>query len=149
MQISYQVFHDECLFVQKFTGVFLLERYLQYNQFIGEILRTTNKVLIDFRMLQIGESETKLPVGFEEQMEQVIKQRKKVESSELKGRKATIVIWVDKPLPTVIAHLFIKNFEGQNYYYCSSAQKVKKLLKLPKEVDVDAISFNLSESFNS
>jgi hypothetical protein len=150
MEIKYHLFENENLFVQKFTGIFSIEDYIRYNRYITKyvVSKPIKKILIDFRELDFSDLPDAIPDDFNFNLEKVIEIRKKINDNELKGREVTIVIWVDKPIPTLIAHLFTDNFTDKNYNYCSSADNIITILKIPQNLtDLEYITHNLENTF--
>lgn len=133
MEIKYQLFETNKLIVQKFIGVFSLKDYMRYNGHIGRSLSSNsiNKVLIDFRDLLLSEDKDGLPDEIDEKLDEIVKIRKKINETEHKNKKVNLVILVDKPLPTAIAHMFVNNFSHANYNYCSTASKAISILEIP------------------
>lgn len=150
MEIKFQIFEDEHLLIQKFIGVFSLDYYLRYTQHIGKTLAagTITKVLIDFRDLKFSESAKVMPPDFEEKLNTMTSIRKKIHDNELKGQKATLVIWVDKPLPTVIAQLFINNFSHMNYNVCSTETKAADILTISTTFSLSTHTSDLANTFD-
>ena len=150
MEIKYQLFEKENLVVQKFTGIFSIEKYIRYNRYIMENLaiKPIKKVLIDFRDILFSELTDELPDDYADKLELITEIRKNINKNELKNKDVTLVIWVDKPLPTVVAHLFIDNFQNQNYSYCSTEENIRDILKIPEHLnDLKNIVNNLDNTF--
>jgi hypothetical protein len=150
MEIKYQLFENENLFVQKYTGNFSIEKYIEYTRFITEYIKSKSirKVLVDFRDLNFLELAGNIPDDYGVILDRVIEIRKDVNKNELADKDISLVIIVDKPIPTVIAHLFVNNFS--NYKYCSTASNVLKILKLPKHLNnLDDILNNLECKFKN
>lgn len=146
MEIKYQLFENENLFVQKYTGTFSIEKYQKYTRYITEFIATKpiRKVLIDFGGLVFNNN----PDEFNQNLNRVIEIRKNINDTELKNKDITLVFWVDKPMPTVIAHLFSSNFP--NYNYCSTEETIIKTLMLPEHLhDLDCIIKNLENTFDT
>jgi hypothetical protein len=149
MEMRYQFFENEYLLIQKFTGLFSFEFY---KKIIGQMHlahgnKNVKKVLIDFRELKFGESGNYLPDDFDEKLEKIIRFRKEINKNELRNKEVNLVIWVDKPLPTVIAHLFLDSFSKMRYNYCSTEDKVIEILDLRPEFNLLNNINNLENSF--
>jgi len=145
MEIKYQLFENENLFVQKYSGIFSIEKYQKYTRYITEFIaaKPIKKVLIDFRGLVFNNN----PDEFNQNLNRVIEIRKNINDTELKNKDIALVFWVDKPMPTVIAHLFSANFP--NYNYCSIEETAIKNLMLPEHLhDLDSIIKNLENTFD-
>jgi len=132
MEIRYQIFKEDELFIQKFTGLFLPDDYVKYSKHISEYLASgsVKKVLIDFRDLLFGETNDVMPPALKENVDKMVAFRKKINNREHTGKKVKIVIWVDKPPPTVIVHLFVNKFSDSDYNYCSTEAKAIEMLDL-------------------
>jgi hypothetical protein len=152
MEIKYQLFEQEYLLIQKFTGLFSPEYYLRYTGHLAKDLssKTIKKVLIDFRDLIFSETNDKMPDDFNEKLDRIIEIRRAINQKEHINKDTLLVIWVDKPLPTVIAHLFIDNFTEMNYKYCSTSSKAIEILKLKSNFDdLERIVNNLDHTFKN
>jgi hypothetical protein len=146
MEIKYQLFENESLFVQKYLGIFSVEKYQTYTRYITERIATKSikKVLVDFREL-IFDSK---PEDFSQNINRVVEFRKNINETELKNKDVTLVFIVNQPMPTVIAHLFSANFS--NYSYCSTEEIAIKTLMLPEHLhDLDCIFKNLENTFEN
>jgi hypothetical protein len=146
MEINYQLFESENLFVQKFTGIFSFEKYQTYTRYITERIATKSikKVLVDFRELFFDEK----PDDFNQNLQRVVEFRKNINETELKNKDISLVFLVNKPMPTVIAHLFSANFS--NYNYCSTEEIAIKTLMLPEHLNnLDSIINNLENTFDN
>lgn len=145
MEIKYQLFENENLFVQKYLGVFSVEKYQTYTRYITEHIATKSikKVLVDFRELIFYNK----PDEFSQNLQRVVEFRKKINETELGNKDITLVFWVDKPMPTIIANLFSANFS--NYSYCSTAEIAIKTLMLPEHLhNLDSIIKNLENTYD-
>jgi hypothetical protein len=152
MEIKYQFFEEEHLLIQKFTGLFSLEGYIKYNSQISKDnpSKTINKVLIDFRDLVFNQNNDVIPDDFNEKLERISEIRKNINQKQHQNKEITLVIWVDKPLPTVIAHLFVNNFSKMNYNYCSTSSKAIEILKIPWQFNyLENIVNRLKNSFKN
>ncbi len=131
MRIKYQFYKNEGLLIQKFIGSLSIEYYIQYTRFVMEKYNAEkiDKVLNDFREMEIDE----MADDFFDNVDKMTDIRKNIHNNEIKRNDINVVFWVDKPLPTVIAHLFIKNFRNINYYYCSTADNAFEILKINKD----------------
>lgn len=146
MGIRYQLFESENLFVQKYTGIFSIEKFQKYTRYITEFIadKPIKKVLIDFRGLVFNNN----PDEFNRNLNRVIEIRKNINVTEFQNIDITLVFWVDKPMPTVIAHLFSANFP--NYNYCSTEETIIKTLMLPEHLhDLDSIIKKLENTFEN
>jgi hypothetical protein len=151
MEISYQLFEKEKLFVQKYIGLFSLEEYIRYTRFIISRYPSVvvEKVINDFRDLDIKDPNTSFHGDFNNMLDKITSVRRDLNNNELKNKEVTLVFWVDKPLPTVIAHLFVKLFSDKNYHYCSTIKNIMTILQLPQQFkNLNAIVANLENSFN-
>jgi hypothetical protein len=146
MKIMYQLLNEKSILVQKYSGLFSQEVFIRYNRFqMGNPdLNNVRKVLVDFRDIKFGLA----PEKFSENVNHAIEIRKEDNRINHLNHEVMIVFWVDKPLPTVIAHIFKANFSNMNYNYCSSFDKLLKLLELPKD-DIQLLSIidNLENEF--
>ncbi len=145
MKVKYQVFENENLFIQKFLGVFSIEKYQKYIRYITEFVasKSIRKVLVDFREIIFNDN----PDVFSKNLDRVIEFRKNINEAELKNRDITLVFLVSKPMPTVIAHLFSINFP--NYNYCSTEKTAIETLTLPEHLhNLDSIIKNLESTFD-
>ena len=144
MEIKYQVFENEKLLIQKFIGFFSIELYMQYAPTIlrNPAMRSIDKVLIDFREIDFSN----VPSDFDEGLSRMTEMRKNIQEKEIKRNDVTIVFWVDKPIPTVIAQVFQENFP--NYKYCSTAKSVLENFKITDPLfDLEKIVENLENTF--
>ncbi len=130
MEIKYQIFEDDNLLIQKFIGVFLIERYMKYLGYLMKALHTNmiNEVLIDFRDVTFDAT----PEDFEDTVDKIMQHRKYLNENIIKRENVTIIFWVDNPLSTAIANLFQNNFSTMDYRYCSTLDSVNNILKLPE-----------------
>jgi hypothetical protein len=152
MEIKYQFFEKENLLIQKFNGVFSLKDYLSFSSHISKDIssETIKKVLIDFRDLSFIDNIDQIPDDFDERIDQIARIRKEINQNEHKNRAVTVIIWVDKPLPTVIAHLFVNNFSKMNYNYCSTVSKVIEMLKIDWHINnLETIVKNLENTLTN
>lgn len=143
VKIKYQFFEDENLFIQKYSGSFSIEKYQAYTSFIVGYITTKpiKKVLIDFREFTFSD----ITEDFSQNLNKVVEIRKRINENELKNKEITLVFWVNKPMPTVIAHLFSRNFD--NYNYCSTKETVFNTLNMKENIDIENIIQNLGNSF--
>jgi hypothetical protein len=151
MTIRYQFYENEKLIIQKYSGIFSIEQYIRFSGFIGKELssKVITKVLNDFRDLKIAELDDEMPDDFNEEIERISEIRKNFNSKLRINNEIMVVFWVDKPLPTVVAHLFINNFSNMNYFYCSTGAKAIELLKLsPQFGNLNRILQNLEHTFH-
>jgi hypothetical protein len=152
MEIKYQVFEAENLFVQKYNGVFSIEKHIGYTRYITQYIasKPIKKVLIDFRDLKIGNFTDEVPDDFSAVLERITELRKNINRKELGNREVLLVFWVDKPLPTVIAHMFTDSFSNQNYFYCSTVESVMNILMLPEHLyPLKKLMENLENTFTN
>ena len=146
MEIRYQIFEKQNLLIQKYVDALCLE---SYKKFIAHIMKITtsikiDKVLIDFRDLKYNEFHNRI---FED-INDLTEVRRDIEENQIKRNDILHVFWVDKPLQTVIAHLFSSNFPKLNYKYCSTVDMVISNLDLPEELhDIKKIADNLENTF--
>ena len=146
MEVRYQIFEKHNLIIQKYSDEFSLEKYKAFISYIMESNKAIriDKVLVDFRDMQRMEFDN----NFFEDMDNITAIRRNIEEKQIRRKDILHVFWVDKPLPTVIAHLFISNFPDLNYKYCSTIDKVIRYLDLPKEFhDLKKIADNLEYVF--
>lgn len=146
MEIKFSIFKEEGLVIQKFYGIFSIETYLRYSQFISTIPEANNvqKVLIDFRDIDFeGLSEDP-----SQTLDKIIDVRKKINRDVLKRTNIKHIIWVDKPLPTAIIHIFMGNFPDMDYSYCTTLVMVQQSLNLPTHLtNLEEITSNLENRF--
>ena len=147
MDIKYQIFEDEKLLIQKFNDKFDFEKYVHYA--MGNMSKISsfeiNKILIDFRDIVFEGKEP--PDDFFETVDKIINIRKEMKDKMNIRGKVKIVFLVDKPIPTVIAHMFQSNLPDSEYHYCSTENSVYTKLKLPRDFSIDSAINNLKESF--
>jgi hypothetical protein len=146
MEIKYQVFENDNLFIQRYTGIFSMEIYQTYTRFITKYISTKpiEKVLVDFRGLVFNDH----PEKFSSNLNKVVEFRKTINETDLKNKDIFLVFWVDKPMPTVIVDLFSANFPNCNY--CSTEEIIIETLMLPKHLsDLDHITKNLESTFDN
>ena len=87
---------------------------------------------------------------FNETLDKVVKVRERVNENELKNSNVTFVIWVEKPMPTAVAHLFTANFSDKNYHYVLTAEGAIDILKLPEHLrNLEKIVESIENTFNS
>jgi hypothetical protein len=145
MEVKYQLLENENLFIQKYLGIFSVEKYQTYTRYITEHIATKSikKVLVDFRELIFYDK----PDDFSQNLQRIVEFRKNINETELKNKDITLVFLVSKPIPTVIAHLFSANFS--NYSYCSTEEIAIKTLMLPEHLhNLDSIIKNLENTFD-
>lgn len=148
MEIKYQLFENENLFIQKYAGDFSLENFIGYTRYITEhiVSKSIKMVVIDFRELIFSGINDR----FGDNLEKVIQFRKNINENELKNKEVTLIIWVDKPIPKAIILLFTANFSGMHYKHCSTAEEVNKILNLPKHLEpIESILKNLEHTFKN
>ncbi len=146
MEIKYRIFEKDNLLIQKFIGVFLIEKYMQYMGYLMGLLKANmiNYVLIDFREIKFDNA----PEDFENVVDRIMSHRKNLIENILKREDVTVVFWVANPLSTAIAHLFKENFSTMNYQYCSTLKSVRDILKLTEHYeDLDNITNTLENTF--
>ena len=146
MEIKYQIFENENLLIQKYRGIFTIEDYINYSRYIAEHLasKSIKKVLIDFQEIIFSD----ITDAFNKNLERIVNIRKHINENELKNKNVTLVIWVDKPIPTAIALLFTANFSSLNYKFCSTAENVIEILTLPENFkNIGSITNNLENTF--
>jgi len=150
MEIKYQLFETDNLLIQMYSGSFSIEYYKRFAGFIIGLTasKPIKKVIIDFRSLVFSDVPSDPSDNFNEKLDHIIKFRKNINENVLKDRVAKLVIWVDKPIPTVIAHLFTSNFGNNDYSYCSSSDNVVEILHLPEHLrNLGNIIDNLENTF--
>ena len=153
MEIKYQIFENDNLLVHRLIGEFSIEKYIAYTRFITSqvIQKQIFKVLVDFRMLAFPGAFTEVSDRVIKNVDEVSEIRKNINKNELKDKNVVLVFWADKPLPAVVAHLFIERISKSNYHYCSRDEKIVEILKLPenfKELNkiVDNLEFKFEET---
>ena len=147
MEIKYQIFKKEKLLIQKFIGTFSVEKYVQYNHHItAEIsLNSVDQVLIDFRDVFFNE----IPDDFEDKIELITQVRKNINKNIVKRDDVKVVFWVDKPIHSVIAHMFIQSFSNMNYTYCYTIEGVLDNIKISEHYgNIEKIARNLENTFD-
>ncbi len=145
MEIRYQIFEKENLLVEKFAGDLSVELYLQYTGFIMQhsLRRSIKKVLIDFRDIVFEDMYQR---DFDDVLDKMKEIRENARNNEIQIQNTKVVFWVDKPIPTVIAHIFKNSFPNYNYY--SSEKHVIENLEIPEHlVDLENIVENLKNTF--
>lgn len=150
MEIKYQYLEDEYLLIQKFAGLFSLDNYLRFTRHLAKDLstKTITKVLIDFRDLMFSENNETMPDDIDEKLDKISQIRRDFNQKQIENKEVVLVIWVDKPIPTVIAHLFVNNFAHMDYNYCSTLTTVIEILNLPSYSDnLESIVENLEDTF--
>ena len=150
MEIKYQLFEKEGLVIQKYNGIFSIDKYVKYSHFIAQNFasKPVKKILIDFRNLKFTELVDVMPDKYASNLEKVTAAREKVNRDELKNKDFVLAIWVDEPVPTLIAHQFVNNFSHMNYNYCSTREEVVKILKLSDCQEVlESMIDNLENTF--
>jgi hypothetical protein len=150
MEIKYQLFEKEGLVIQKYSGIFALDKYAKYSRFIAQNFasKPVKKILIDFRNLKFGDLADVIPDKYASNLEKVTAVREKVNRDELKNKDFVLAIWVDEPIPTLIAHQFVNNFSHMNYNYCSTREEVVKVLMLSDYLEVlENMIDNLENTF--
>jgi hypothetical protein len=146
MEVKYQLFENENLFVQKFIGEFSFENYREYTSYVLELYasKPIKKILNDFRKLVISDN----IIVVNDSLERITEYRKKVNENELRDRDIKHLFWVDKPLPTTIAVLFTSNFSESNYKYCTLSDDVIDFLALPTHLsNIESIINNLKNTY--
>ncbi|MGD2035320.1 MAG: hypothetical protein PVF73_09715 [Bacteroidales bacterium] len=146
MEIKYQIFEKEKILVQKYTGSFSLELYMRYSAFIMSQPASgfINNVIIDFRDFSFND----IPGDFSETLQRIVEVRKNINRKEKRMENVTVVFWVNKPMPTVIVHMFKSSFSDMDYHYCSTAEHVRELTNAPDRFnDLDDIINNLENTF--
>ena len=146
MVIKYQIFKEENLLIQKFLGDFSFEEYMRYTWSIMHhpLASYVKKILIDFRTLNFQH----FPEDTNNDLTKTIELRRNIKKSEQIKNDYLHAFWVDKPLPTVIAHLFIDRFPDMKYHYCSAEANIIKALEIsPDFGKLDEIIENLENYF--
>lgn len=148
MEIKYRLIVEESLMIQKFSGIFSIEVYMNYTRRISEKFSThpVKKVLNDFRDLIITETDGKISDDYQTTVDRITNFRKNIDKEKFKNHEVALVLWVDKPMPTLAAHLFISNFPNKNFHYCSSVDHIMRILELPEKYkNLEAIMKNLEK----
>lgn len=146
MDIRFQIFKTEKLLIQRYSGVFSFDIYCQHMQYIMNIPGSEyiQKILIDFRDIRFEIDD----VDVETVVSRVAKVRKaNIKKSE--GGGNIHVFLVDKPIPTVMADLFIENLPNYKYSYCSTIEKASTILKLSDSFEgLESIINNLENVYS-
>ena len=134
--MRYQFFEADQLLIQKYSGEFILDRYMQYSGFIMQRFasKPVKKVLIDFRDILFDEIEKVDPSIFFNTLNRVIEARKNLPNVPSGMNDILHVFWVNKPMPTVIVELFVQSFPDRDYKFCSSIQKVFEIIKVGESI---------------
>ena len=147
MEIKYQYFEDKKLFIQSFFGEFEIKEYMTYTQFVTQKLATApiNTVIIDFRKMDFSQ----IPDDFLEGIDKMTSVRRNMTDKQVRQKNIKHIFWVDSPLPTVVAKLFIQSMPDLQYNYCSTAESVENKLRLNGCAvdDIKELSKDLKESF--
>jgi len=89
-----------------------------------------------------------IPDKYASNLEKVTAVREKVNRDELKDKDFVLAIWVNEPIPTLIAHQFVNSFSNMNYNYCSTVVEVVKILTLSFQQEVlEKMIDNLENTF--
>lgn len=150
MEIKYQVFEEDNLLFHRFSGEFSIERYISYMQNLTEnlISKPIFKVLVDLRKMTPKDNVFEKSEAFLKKIDEMSNVRKQLNENDFKGREVTLVFWVDKPISTVVAQLFVQKISKANYHYCSTEEKILSILKLPNTFsDLNQMSDNLENTF--
>jgi len=150
MEIKYQLFENEGLLIQKYNGIFSIEKYVIYTRFITQNFasKSVKKILNDFRDLKFSNLVDVIPDKYASNLEKVTAVREKVNRDELKDKDFVLAIWVNEPIPTLIAHQFVNSFSNMNYNYCSTGADVVKILTLFFQQEVlEKMIDNLENTF--
>lgn len=150
MEIRYQIFEDENLLIHRFIGEFSLEKYISYMKNMTEsfVSNSISKVIVDLRNMSVKGNPTKESDTFLKNIEKLANARKHLDENDFKGKEVTLAFWVDKPVPTVVAQLFIKRLSKSNYFYCSTEEKIVTVLDLPTAYkNLNQLSDNLENAF--
>lgn len=147
MEVKFQIFEKEKLLIQKFIGSFAFNSYVHYSKYLVQNfnLNPVNKVIIDFRQLQFDKDliEVKHEVG------KMANFQKNEIPEHIKNKKVKRLFWVDTPLPTVIAHMFISQFPNEESSFCSSLENALLFLNYKKnEIDLESMIDNLDHSYS-
>lgn len=129
MVINYQIFEEEGLLVQKYKGPFEVDTYVGYTRVLMQqnLIHSVEKVINDFTEIVFND----ITQDVIDNVDRMVEIRKQMSKNNVAKQNITVAFYVDKPLPTVIAHLFINNISNINYHYCSSLKGVIEKLKLP------------------
>lgn len=147
MEIKYQFFEEEKIFIQKFIGTFSIEAYGIFSRqlFIQPDLPEVSHVLIDFRDLNFNV----IPSTFETDLDILTRLRKNLNKEFINKSNVRVVFWVSTPIPTVIAHNFKVRFENMDYNYCSTEANVMEIIALPESMKhINEICENLSFTYD-
>lgn len=150
MEIRYQIFEDENLLIHRFIGEFSLEKYIAYMKNMTGLFISSSisKVIVDLRHMSLKNIPHKESDTFLKNIEKITNLRKNLDENDFKGREVILAFWVDKPLPTVVAQLFIKKISKSNYFYCSTQEKIVNVLDLPAAYkNLSKLSDNLEHIF--
>lgn len=148
LRIHYQIIDKENLLIQKFSGQFSFEVYSKYTLHLmnENDLSTITRVLIDFRELTIGTNLSSI----KQQIKKVADFRKTIQQKEIRRNDIKQIFWVENPIPTAIAKIFVNNFPHLNYQICSSLPSVLKQLTLSADdFDLESITAKLKNEFIS
>lgn len=147
MEIKYQYFESHRLLFQKFIGEFDFNTYMAYSQQVTRKLAESKLkvVIIDFRRLTFGN----IPDDLLEGVERMSAARKQIQDKEVKRKDIGHVFWVDDPLPTVVARLFMQSMQNMEYQYCSTPESVMiNLERMGSPVDdIDALEQEIKNTF--
>ncbi len=150
MEIKYQVFEEDNLLFHRFSGEFSLEKYIFYMRDLTKNFasKPISKVLVDLRKMKPKDNAFEKSDAFLKKIDEISSLRRQLNENDFKGREVTLVFWVDKPLPTVVAQLFVQKISNANYHYCSTEEKILSILKLPNIFsDLNQLSDNLEHTF--
>jgi hypothetical protein len=151
MDITYQYFEDEALFIEKYSGIFSIEQHVSYTHFISKhvVKQNIQKVIVDFTDISLEQTPYNAPNDFIENMKNMVDFRKNINKNKLKNKNVKLAMWADKDIPKVIAHIFSLNFQEENYNYCPSVEKVVEALKLPEKfLELKEIVKNLDHKYS-
>jgi hypothetical protein len=150
MNITYQLFEDENLFIQKYSGIFLIEEFKKYSRFMSQNFgsKAVKKILIDFRDLKFSDVIDEIPHDYVNNLEKLTEFKKDINKNELKDKDVVLAIWADQPVPALIAFQFIKNFSEMNYHFCDTAEQVIEILALPEHLhDMENLTQHLENTY--
>ncbi len=135
MEIYYQLFREESLFAQRFSGEFVIPMYRSYMARVHSqiAVKAVKRVLIDFRDMVLTQDEV---FRIKSKVEKMIRIRKKIDRENLSNQKVVLVFWVATPLQTVVARLFSNGFPSRKYDYCSTEQAVLGFLGISSDFDL-------------
>ena len=137
MEIKYEFFENESLFIQKYIGNFSIEHYMKFMNFMIKTKewKSVKKVFSDFRNINLSlalENLDKLTIYRDETIK----------------TEYFNVFLVDNPDNTVAANLYQENLNKYDYNYCSTIGYAINVLGLNKsEIELERIIKDLKNQF--